>query len=98
MSLAFPCCEDSTESVVSQVYNHLNLGSPPRILVSSAQPLPRQRFSIGHELAHLLLHEEVLIVHAHYYKRQLDQKEIDADAFSAELIMPRDLLTKSIES
>ena len=70
--------------------------TPPRILVSSGQPLPRQRFSISHELAHLLLHDETIQFHPHYFKRQFDQKEIDADLFAAELLMPSHLLTASL--
>lgn len=68
------------------------------IAVNSSQPVSRQRFSVAHELAHLLLHEEQLVLHAHYFKRQFEQKEIDADVFAAELLVPRELLKKSIDS
>lgn len=70
---------------------------PPRILVNCNQPVDRQRFSIGHELAHLFLHNKEEAPHPHYFKRQFDKKEIDADMFSAELLMPRELLQQSIE-
>jgi Zn-dependent peptidase ImmA (M78 family)/DNA-binding XRE family transcriptional regulator len=71
---------------------------PPRILVSSSQPLDRQRFSMVHELAHLLLHKEKIIMHAHYFQKHSEQKEVDADAFAGELLIPRELIKSSIEN
>ena len=70
---------------------------PPWILVSSTQPIDRQRYSIAHEIAHLLLHEEELLVHhPHYYRRHFDRREIDAESFAAELLMPHDLIKQSV--
>jgi Zn-dependent peptidase ImmA (M78 family)/transcriptional regulator with XRE-family HTH domain len=70
---------------------------PPWILVSSTQPIDRQRYSIAHEIAHLLLHEEELLVHhPHYYRRHFDRREIDAESFAAELLMPHELIKKSV--
>ena len=72
--------------------------TPPWILVSSAQPIDRQRYSIAHEIAHLLLHEEELLInHPHYYKRHFDQREIDAESFAAELLMPQELIRNSVQ-
>src|SRR6266404_1344369 len=74
-----------------------NRQSPPWILVSSTQPVDRQRYSIAHEIAHLLLHEEDLLInHPHYYRRHFDQREIDAESFAAELLMPQDLIRDSV--
>lgn len=71
---------------------------PPWILVNSAQPVERQRYSIGHEIGHLLLHEgERVVRHPHLYMRHFDQKEIEAEAFAAELLMPRTLLDESVK-
>jgi Zn-dependent peptidase ImmA (M78 family)/transcriptional regulator with XRE-family HTH domain len=72
--------------------------TPPWIVVNSSQPLYRQRFSVAHEIAHLLLDQEEIIFHAHYFRRQSEQKEIDADAFAAELLIPRSLLKQSVEN
>lgn len=71
--------------------------SPPWILVNSTQPVERQRYSIAHEIAHLLLHEgERVEFHPHLYMRHFDQKEIEAESFAAELLMPRALLEESV--
>ena len=59
--------------------------------------MDRQRYSIAHEIAHLLLHEEDLLInHPHYYRRHFDQREIDAESFAAELLMPHDLIRDSV--
>lgn len=71
---------------------------PPRIVVNSNQPLDRQRFSIGHEVAHLFLHNSETLIHPHVFKRQSEKKEVDADAFAAELLMPSELLKQSIKN
>lgn len=65
----------------------------------------RQRFTIAHELGHLLLHEGALIVdHAVRVNWRddvsgmaTDTEEIQANAFAAELLMPRELLIDSLE-
>jgi Zn-dependent peptidase ImmA (M78 family) len=61
----------------------------------------RQRFTIAHELGHLLLHEDrQIIVDTHVYRRDdvssmgTEQQEIEANAFAAELLMPRSLVEK----
>lgn len=59
----------------------------------------RQRFSIAHELGHLLLHEGKLIVSSVRLdlRNQIsslgtDKEEIEANRFAAELLMPRNLV------
>jgi hypothetical protein len=36
------------------------------------------------------------VYHPHYFKRHFDQKEIEADAFAAEILMPRGLVEDSV--
>jgi Zn-dependent peptidase ImmA (M78 family) len=63
----------------------------------------RQRFSIAHELGHLLLHEEQLIVstvqvhlRSHVSSLGTDAQEIEANQFAAELLMPRKFVLDSV--
>lgn len=74
----------------------------PVIVVNSAHHPNRQRFTLAHELAHHVLHQSYLTNNVHIDKGILkrnqrssegvDTKEIEANAFAAELLMPRNLL------
>jgi len=61
----------------------------------------RQRFTIAHELGHLLLHPDELFVDG-VLKRDdesslaIRSQEIEANAFAAELLMPRKLIVDAI--
>jgi Zn-dependent peptidase ImmA (M78 family) len=63
----------------------------------------RQRFTIAHELGHLQLHRETLFVDG-VLKRNAESsmaisaREIEANAFAAELLMPRGLLVEQLEA
>lgn len=97
--LLAPTHLDEPAAVVHRADEKRDPPTPPWILVNSTQPIERQRYSIAHELAHLLLHEEgqhPFYHHTNYNKRQSDRREIDADTFAAELLMPRELLQLSI--
>ena len=88
---------DKPAALVHRAENIAGKQTPPCILVNFAQPIERQRYSIGHEIAHLLLHEgESVLWHPHLYVRHFDRKEIEAEAFAAELLMPRQLVTDSL--
>lgn len=65
--------------------------------INSRHPLTRQRFSIAHEIGHLLLHEgrpmtvdKEMRVNRRDRTSSLatDAEEIEANAFAAELLMP----------
>lgn len=62
------------------LYQKVN-GLPPIFWVNSRKPLERVRFSIAHELGHLILHEEKPADEA--------QAEREADAFAAAFLMPK---------
>lgn len=73
--------------------------------VASEQSKARQRFTIAHEIGHLLLHEgEELHVDADFRvnlrssasSRADDVTEIEANAFAASLLMPIDFLKKDV--
>lgn len=72
--------------------------------VNSLHPSVRQRFSIAHEIGHLLLHGSELHVDEHAFvafrdpesSKASDPQEIEANQFAAALLMPPDLLRSAI--
>ena len=70
----------------------------------------RQRFTIAHECGHLILHKQQLTKEVHVDKAfpmlmrnsaltgSMDQMEIEANLFAAELLMPKSLLMKTLGS
>lgn len=72
--------------------------------VNSLHPTVRQRFSIAHELGHLLLHEPEFQIDEHSFvvfrdpesSKAVDPVEIEANQFAAELLMPEDLVRTSV--
>jgi Zn-dependent peptidase ImmA (M78 family) len=72
--------------------------------VNSLHPTVRQRFSIAHEIGHLLLHQPELHVDEHAFvafrdlesSKASDPAEIEANQFAAALLMPTELLLKRI--
>ena len=75
--------------------------------VNAAHAINRQRFTIAHELGHLILHKDETL---HVDEREpiafrneesslaTKDVEIEANQFAAELLMPVDLLAKEIGS
>jgi len=69
------------------------------VIVNSKHHQNRQRFTIAHEVAHHVIHEAYLRTNIHVDKAVLRRdglaaegveiKEIEANAFAAELLMPR---------
>jgi Zn-dependent peptidase ImmA (M78 family) len=80
--------------------------SAPIIGVNSNHPLTRRRFTIAHELAHLLLHpksgvhvdEGVFQMRDARTSTGIDEEEVEANRFAAELLMPRSLLENDISA
>ncbi len=75
--------------------------------VNSAHSISRQRFTIAHELGHLVLHEDERLhvdekapIGFRNEESSLATKdaEIEANQFAAELLMPAELLAKEIAS
>ncbi len=72
----------------------------PVLGVNSLHPATRQRFTVAHELGHLLLHKQESFVDRSYpiflrdelSSRAEDKHEIEANRFAAELLMPARLL------
>jgi len=72
-------------------------GESKAIGVNAAHPMVRQRFTVAHELGHLVLHpgKELILDHVRVNLRDdvsslgTDREEREANAFAAELLMPR---------
>lgn len=76
------------------------------LAVNSNQHPNRQRFSIAHELGHYYLHlnsSSAVFIDKTVYYRNVDsssgkyQQEIEANAFAADLLMPKGMLEKELE-
>lgn len=75
--------------------------------VNSLHAPTRQRFTIAHELAHLLLHRDESFhvdqrspigFRSELSSKAVDENEIEANQFAAELLMPFDILRRSVEN
>ncbi|MEP5231562.1 MAG: ImmA/IrrE family metallo-endopeptidase [Alloalcanivorax sp.] len=70
--------------------------------VNSCHPITRQRFSIAHEIGHMILHEGELYVDRsarinfrnELSSQAVDPKEIEANVFAAELLMPEAVVVR----
>ena len=71
------------------------------IRINMFEPLVRQRFTIAHEIGHILLgHEGISYRDTSYtiYKDIIERmNEVSANGFAAELLMPEKLLRKALE-
>lgn len=72
--------------------------------VNSTHAPTRQRFTIAHEIGHLLMHEGRPVVVDRLVRVNLNlrdgtssKEEVEANAFAAELLMPRALIAPEIE-
>ncbi len=75
--------------------------------VNSEHSKTRQRFTIAHELGHLLLHADAefhidekrpLALRDEVSSQAIDPREIEANQFAAELLMPAALVRASVEA
>lgn len=70
----------------------------PVIGFNAQHPPNRQRFTIAHEIAHLVLHEDEAVFVDRVFRREvtsgdaIDPIEIEANSFAAALLMPAHLL------
>ena len=80
-------------------------GNRAVIGVNSRHPTVRQRFSIAHELGHLVLHEPAFQIDQHAFvsfrnsksSSASDPHEIEANQFAAALLMPEVLLRACVD-
>jgi Zn-dependent peptidase ImmA (M78 family) len=73
--------------------------------VNSLHARTRQRFSIAHEIGHLVLHQDEMLHIDSKYQIALrspqssmgtDAKEVEANQFAAELLMPKNLIENDV--
>lgn len=64
------------------------------IRYDSRSPHVRQRFTVAHELGHFFMHKKPIVDRARVFRRSLqwDRKELEANVFAAELLMPHSFL------
>ena len=80
--------------------------SPPVIGVNSRHAPTRKRFTIAHEIGHLMLHPKtgvhfdrvVIQMRDANASAGVDREEIEANKFAAELLMPRQFLEADVAS
>jgi Zn-dependent peptidase ImmA (M78 family) len=83
-------------------------GQTPIVGVNAMHHTNRQRFTIGHELGHFLLHgltsPDLYVDHSFQVllrddrsSEGTDEKEREANLFAAELLMPADFLRKDLQ-
>lgn len=75
--------------------------------INSSHADVRKRFSIAHEIGHLVLHDENLHIDENvssavqfrneYSSLGVDDIEIEANQFAAEILMPEQMLLKDVE-
>ena len=72
--------------------------------INSSHPTVRQRFSIAHEIGHLVMHQgSVYVDKTVRFNRDgkssmaVDREEIQANQFAAELLMPEVLIAASVK-
>lgn len=76
-------------TVIIDAFDHAGLLRDGVVIeVPSRDPVTRQRFTVAHELGHATLRHEV----------PEDRIEVEANAFAAELILPRDALAEAVRS
>jgi Zn-dependent peptidase ImmA (M78 family) len=92
------------EALPEDISGILDLRNMPIIMVNQDHVLNRQRFSIAHEIGHFLLHRPtgIHVDKKTYYRNsksaeRLDEIEIEANRFAAELLMPTNLVIREIE-
>lgn len=78
-------------------YDHGSL-----IGVNSTHPRTRQRFTVAHEIGHLVMHpgKPMFIdrfVRVNWRNGESDQHEVQANAFAAELLMPRHFVQRELD-
>lgn len=96
-------CYEPLDDKISGLLTHTEEGAPV-IGINARHAVARQRFSIAHELGHLALHNEpfhvdgksAIALRSPKSSTGTDEKEIEANQFAAELLMPAEVLFRDI--
>ncbi|KQO75409.1 ImmA/IrrE family metallo-endopeptidase [Rhizobium sp. Leaf262] len=72
-----------------------------KITINKHEPKHRQRFTLAHEIAHFLLHKELIGVgltdNILYRSKLSDEREAEANRLASDILMPRSILRESIK-
>ncbi|WP_199199743.1 ImmA/IrrE family metallo-endopeptidase [Amycolatopsis sp. CA-128772] len=79
--------DSGAESVPVDAVSCAPAGEDPLVLLNSGTPAERQRFTLAHELGHMVMHQ---VPHP--------EQEKQANAFAAELLMPRRQIRAELSS
>lgn len=100
--LVYEPSHEGEEEVYGMLYRD---EGQPVIGVNSTNHIHRQRFTIAHEIGHLLCHEGKMYVDSPIIRYRdsksglaIDKEEIEANGFAAELLIPKNLLNKSLKT
>jgi Zn-dependent peptidase ImmA (M78 family) len=71
--------------------------SKRQIFINSNDPATRQRFTLAHELGHAVMHsgQDIMDFRKNLEGFQPDRKELEANAFAADLLMPDHLFKEA---
>ncbi|WP_157683918.1 ImmA/IrrE family metallo-endopeptidase [Brevundimonas diminuta] len=76
-------------------------GKRPLVIVDRNKPELRKRFTLGHELGHLLIpwHAGLIIDDIHLFEENFEESHIEAEAnrFSSELLAPTDWINSNFD-
>lgn len=72
-----------------------------QIVVNKYHSLSRRRFTLAHEFAHFVLHRELLtkinkIEDYNLFKNNYDKKELEANQFAFDLLIPKEIFETEI--
>lgn len=89
--------ENADDELSGALYR--NDGNGPVIGVNARHHPNRQRFTVAHEIGHLLLHDEPVFVDRVFRRDQVsseavDPLEIEANGFAAALLMPKEFVLR----
>lgn len=98
--LVYEPSREGEEGIYGMLYRE---GGQPVIGVNVTNHIHLQRFTIAHEIGHLVCHEGKKYVDGFHVRFRnlksgmaIDREEIEANEFAAELLMPRDFVEKSL--
>lgn len=80
----------------------IGAATKPRILINSSSPVTRRKFTLAHEIGHVVIPWHTGTIVSHLENREVDaaysQMETEANRFAAELLMPSDWLREAFKA
>ena len=80
----------------------IGAATKPRILINSSAPATRRKFTLAHEIGHVVIPWHTGTIVSHLENREVDaaynQMETEANRFAAELLMPSEWLRETFKA